>query len=422
MIDYKLCLREISTIQSAWKGHRDFALWLVDKLNPTTIVDLGVDYGFSTLCFALPNKGMVYGIDSFEGDPQTGIRTTYSYVKDKIQKLEINNIELIAGNFNVVASTWNKPIDILHIDGYHTYEAVKNDYETWSKFVKDDGIILFHDTNVNDPSFGVKRFFDEINLPKFNFENSAGLGVVSKNKNLIDSVQKDFGKNNKIAVFYHVAQIGEWEKMYHDQLHSLQISGLYDACDYFATCINGDRDLPFFLDKQTVGYNNDHVLEANTLECLWNFCVENPNSNVMYYHTKGVTHVDESIYDFPLKYNINSWRLYMEYFAIHKWKDRQIDLTENDAVGVELKTHARYGPNFDLVPALYFDGNFWWSKSSYITTLDKEYLYSNDKWARWRSERWIGTKNGKLKSCYDFNYTDHHSYYRPYHAHKYIYN
>ena len=177
-----------------WRDHRQFADWLVRRKQPDTIVDLGVDYGYSTFCFAIPGIGNVYGIDSFEGDICAGERDTYEYVMDKVKELELTNVSIIKGFFDDVVKTWNKPIDILHIDGLHTYEAVKNDFEKWSPFVKENGIILMHDTMVDDPKFGVSRFFKEINLPKTNFEHCNGLGVVSKDINLIDEIKKNFGE------------------------------------------------------------------------------------------------------------------------------------------------------------------------------------------------------------------------------------
>ena len=175
-----------------WKRHIDFAEWIVKKKNPEVIVDLGVDYGYSTFCFGIPRIGEIFGIDSFSGDEHAGIRDTYDYVHQKKEELGMNHIKFIKGDFNEVARSWCREIDILHIDGYHTYEAVKNDYETWSKFVKDDGVILFHDTIVHNPGFEVYKFFAEIDLPKANFTISNGLGVVSKDKDLIEEIKKQF--------------------------------------------------------------------------------------------------------------------------------------------------------------------------------------------------------------------------------------
>jgi predicted O-methyltransferase YrrM len=177
-----------------WRDHRQFADWIVRRKQPETIVDLGVDYGYSTFCFAIPQIGTVYGIDSFEGDICAGERDTYEYVIKKQKELDLNNIEIIKGFFDDVVKTWDKSIDILHIDGLHTYEAVKNDFEKWSPYVKESGIILMHDTMVDDPKFGVGRFFKEITLPKTNFGHCNGLGIVSRDINLINEIKKNFGE------------------------------------------------------------------------------------------------------------------------------------------------------------------------------------------------------------------------------------
>jgi predicted O-methyltransferase YrrM len=196
----KLFLTNLDDIPAtAWDGHRQFAEWLVSYTKPDVIVDLGTNWGFSAFCFAMPRIGKVYTIDNFIGDDFVGTdhgKTMFDYVVSKREKLFLgDNIEIINGDFNEVSKDWDKKIDILHIDGSHYYEDVKNDYETWSKFVSDDGVILFHDTCVEDSGvkYGVEKFFKEIDLPKCNFTHCFGLGVVSKNQKLIEHIRKTFG-------------------------------------------------------------------------------------------------------------------------------------------------------------------------------------------------------------------------------------
>lgn len=198
----RVFLTHLDDIPSAWRGHRKFAEWLVRYLNPEVTVDLGVDHGFSTFCFAMPRIGHVYGIDSFEGDYYAGPRdnSAYEFVLYKKDKLHLGeNVTFIKGFFDDVAKTWDKKIDILHIDGTHSYEAVKNDYKTWKKFLKKDGVILFHDTEIDKiegRQYGVKKFFDEIKLPKINFTHTCGLGVVSQNEKLIEEIKNTFDLDN----------------------------------------------------------------------------------------------------------------------------------------------------------------------------------------------------------------------------------
>ena len=184
----------IESIVSAWTGHREFAEWITSEYKNPTIVELGVDYGYSTFVFANALKGTsgtMYGIDLFAGDVHAGFRNTYEGVMKNIKDHEVSNVEIIMGDFTHVSKLWSKPIDILHIDGLHTYEAVKNDFECWSKFVNEGGTILFHDTAIQ--SFGIKDFFRELDGGfKLYFVHSAGLGIYTKNEQMYKNILTNF--------------------------------------------------------------------------------------------------------------------------------------------------------------------------------------------------------------------------------------
>lgn len=186
----------IENILSAWTGHRQFAEWLVQNTISDIVVDLGVDYGYSTFVFAniLQNinpNSLVYGIDLFGGDPQTGIRYTYDSVINLMQSNNLSNMRVLQGEFSAISQSWTTPINILHIDGYHTYDAVRNDFHNWAKFVPDDGIVLFHDVSVQE--FGVKDFFRELSGGyKLYFTHSYGLGIYTKNEDLYNKIITEF--------------------------------------------------------------------------------------------------------------------------------------------------------------------------------------------------------------------------------------
>lgn len=181
---------------SAWKDNTDFAVKLVETFNPKVIVELGVDYGYSSFCFAYPKIGHVYGLDWFKGD---GVDWKNNYteidnlpvVNQKYEELKesfgINNITFIKGDFNETCKVWDKKIDILHVDGLHYYKNVKEDFENWIKFCKNDSIILFHDT-LSFPD-DVGKFFNELEDYKHNIEVRYGLGIYTKSKEVFDKIK-----------------------------------------------------------------------------------------------------------------------------------------------------------------------------------------------------------------------------------------
>ena len=178
---------------TAWIGHAEFAIRLVEALNPKVTVDLGVDFGFSTFSLAYSNKGEVYGIDWFQGDEHAGVRDTFNNVASLYTELKstynIANITFIKGTFSEVAATWSKSIDILHIDGLHTFDAVSSDYSTWNKFCNEKSVILFHDVEVFSDTVGL--FFNSLNGYKIIRTGSAGLGILTqdlKNYHIINNI------------------------------------------------------------------------------------------------------------------------------------------------------------------------------------------------------------------------------------------
>lgn len=174
---------------SEWLGHIPFGMLLVDLLKPKVIVELGVQLGLSYCGFCQAVKTLsldtkCFGVDTWQGDAHTGAYETA--VLDTLRKFhdpEYGQFStLLRTTFDeAVAQFEDHSIDLLHIDGYHTYEAVKHDYETWKDKVSPGGVILFHDTNVRQQDFGVFRFWDEIKgeYPHFEFLHSRGLGVLA---------------------------------------------------------------------------------------------------------------------------------------------------------------------------------------------------------------------------------------------------
>jgi hypothetical protein len=184
----------IENIPSAWQGHRVFAEWLVEQYQNPLVVDLGVDYGYSTFCFATSKNAKVIGIDAFLGDKHAGFRNTYDDVLKFKKDYNFDNVTIVKGFFDEIAVSFSESIDILHIDGLHTYDAVSNDFNTWKKFLKPDGIVLFHDVTEFKE---VKRFFNELVGEKLYFTQSCGLGITSQNTNLLKKISEMFSNSHQ---------------------------------------------------------------------------------------------------------------------------------------------------------------------------------------------------------------------------------
>jgi len=74
-------------------------------------------------------------------------------------------------------------VDLLHIDGLHTYDAVREDFENWYPKVAPGGIVLFHDICARIKDFGAWRYWDELDRSHphcFKFDHGFGLGVLRK--------------------------------------------------------------------------------------------------------------------------------------------------------------------------------------------------------------------------------------------------
>ena len=173
---------------SAWVQHIPFAFAIVQMLRPKCIVELGVQLGDSFLAFCQASKMLgletrCYGVDHWQGDPHTG-----PYGSEVLTNLRDYHDPRYGGFSQLVPSLFDDAvkylpdgaIDLLHIDGYHTYEASRHDFETWRPKLSSRSVVLFHDINVREKDFGVWKLWQELAdlFPHFEFLHGHGLGVL----------------------------------------------------------------------------------------------------------------------------------------------------------------------------------------------------------------------------------------------------
>jgi len=80
-------------------------------------------------------------------------------------------------------------VDLLFIDGDHTYLGAKQDYEMYSTLVKKGGLIIFHDIRryVDKPEAEIDKLWNELTINKHNYyeifddadmDSGYGIGVM----------------------------------------------------------------------------------------------------------------------------------------------------------------------------------------------------------------------------------------------------
>ena len=131
------------------------------------IVEIGSYLGKSTCVISEGIKGKnikFYAIDTFENHAMSeGKRNT---LKDflKYTKEYRSLITVKKGfSYNVVKKIKDIKIDLLWIDGDHTYHGVKTDIEDWTPLVRQGGIICFHDyRNVDNEKITTRKEIKEV--------------------------------------------------------------------------------------------------------------------------------------------------------------------------------------------------------------------------------------------------------------------
>ena len=142
---------------------------IIDGLKPNSVcVNIGAGFGTSGMAFIESDTvGKLYTIDIYATEKEStlgnleyemGVFRQFGFDKDIRYKQ-------ILGDSIPIGKNWKyEKIDMLFIDGDHTYEHCWKDIQTWIPLIKPYGIMAFHD--FEEPNWpGVGQAIKELLIP-----------------------------------------------------------------------------------------------------------------------------------------------------------------------------------------------------------------------------------------------------------------
>lgn len=167
----------------------------IEKLKPKAVLEIGTAYGATlhVLAKLADPHATIISIDlpggKFGGVVNEALTPDYRRLVQANQKLTVlrcdsHDPETVR---KVRKALDGNQLDVLFIDGDHTYNGVKHDYELYSPFVKKGGVIAFHDVlPSHDVDCHVDQFWNEVK-PNYPYEEIienpnqgwAGIGLLT---------------------------------------------------------------------------------------------------------------------------------------------------------------------------------------------------------------------------------------------------
>jgi predicted O-methyltransferase YrrM len=117
-----------------------------------TIVEIGAFEGVSTRLMrdAMPGEAQLYAIDPFVAN-RYGFSVQHAIFRREAGRSANGGVTLLRQFSHEAIASWREPIDLLYLDGDHSFEGVTRDFREWGRHVRSGGVILVH-TSQSSPA------------------------------------------------------------------------------------------------------------------------------------------------------------------------------------------------------------------------------------------------------------------------------
>ena len=194
MIDlYEINPYQESVVKSTgYKSIKSLMLlyWLVNKMTPEYVLELGTGKGCSAIFMALGNaESKIITVDNYLMDANFNDREAVEKAF-KLCKVK-DNIIIVEGDTRSFKQGYkDKKFEMIFMDASHNIDDLMAEYTSFIRYVTDDYIIIIDDLNaVLEGKATVRKFFSSLSKSyaiaiSLNFHNGMGILATSFDKHL----------------------------------------------------------------------------------------------------------------------------------------------------------------------------------------------------------------------------------------------
>lgn len=149
---------------------RPFVEWLISRKRPQHVLEIGVRHGGTAALWHQISTGHVIGVDclgpdslSREGFDALAIAMEHRYPRYTFIEGDSHDAQTFDRVKRVLGA---QKLDLLFLDGDHSYNGLQQDWMMYTPLLHVGGIIAVHDINADlKYGHGVGKFWNELNVP-----------------------------------------------------------------------------------------------------------------------------------------------------------------------------------------------------------------------------------------------------------------